>query len=53
MIDRNKLVCVSLISEGLNFKILEIPLDKLAPSSLGELARASPNPKYAPRSRTT
>ena len=37
MIDRNKLVCVSVISEGLNFKILEIPLDKLAPSSLGEL----------------
>ena len=32
MIDSNKLVGVSVISEALNFKILETPLHKLARS---------------------
>ena len=50
MIDRNKIVGVSVISEALNFKIVETPSDKLAPSWLIDLVRASPNPKYAPRS---
>ena len=50
MTDRNNIVGVSVISEALNFKIVETPLDKLAPSWLIEPARASPNPKYAPRS---